>query len=77
MESLPDSQVFYRWSPIKPLPDELFLYNSSINVARWQQVLTSPENIMKLQRLWSVETGMIERLYSFDEKVLICISCRP
>eukprot|EP00026_Physarum_polycephalum_P004669 Phypoly_transcript_04691.p1 GENE.Phypoly_transcript_04691~~Phypoly_transcript_04691.p1 ORF type:complete len:318 (+),score=11.45 Phypoly_transcript_04691:236-1189(+) len=63
--------VFHKWSPIKPIPADLTSWKPSldIDITAWNKVKNNPEVLERFLRLWSIETGQVENLYSFSEGV--------
>lgn len=64
--------VYHKWSPIKPIPKDMLECRPTYKDSKhdmWLEAKKDPNFLLHLQRLWSIETGMVENLYSISEGV--------
>jgi hypothetical protein len=67
--------LVHKWAPLKPLADKMLTWKpgTDINNSGWNVVKKKKSTLTRLYRLWSIETGKVELLYSIPVGVIIFI----
>jgi hypothetical protein len=67
--------LVHKWAPLKPLADKMLTWKPSTdsNNSGWNVVKKKKSTLTRLHRLWSIETGKVELLYSIPVGVIIFI----